>query len=192
MTYNDFLIKITETIKIRSANYRLTQNDIIFLTNNVYSEIARDLPLYTYKQEVLMDSRVDKYDLDALYTGTDNSVILGTYKILDNEDANLGTFFTFLSEYVCIVKPELESAFYNKYDGEKVYFYRHSIKDIETLNAREQTLYFDVIINGIMYYTHTAIPNPTASDSPHSESNSYYQIYMRSKENLLNQVTRDV
>ena len=192
MTYNDYLIKITETIKIRSVNYRLSQNDIIYLTNNVYMEVCRDIPMETYVQPVDLDRTVDGYDLDSLYVPVDASMLFGIYKILDHEDRNLESFFTFLTEYSCIVKPELEDAFYDRYDGTRAYFYRHKIPDITKLSTKQQMLMFDVIVNGIMYYTHEAIPNPTASDSPHSESNAYFQMYMASKNNLMNQVTRDV
>jgi len=187
MTYNDYLIKITETIKIRSVNYRLSQNDIIYMTNNVYTEIAIDLNMDPFEQSVTMDKDVFEYDLDALYTPVGNEILLDTYKILDTQGIDRGSFFNSPSKNVFVVKEGQQECFMEEYDEDDIVFYRNQIPDIEALDNKVQILLFEAIINGIMYYTHSAIPSPVQSNVPFNETGMYYKLYRESIDRLRNQ-----
>lgn len=186
MTYNDYLIKITETIKIRSTNYRLSQNDIIYLTNNVYAELMRELNFAPTKQAVALDQTEEEYALDTLYTTVGAEILFDAYKIEDKYGTEIGKYFTDLGNNTFQVKEELATYFYNEYDLEIIYFLRHTMPDIEALDDRQQILMFDVIINGIMHYIEDALPNPTASDTPNANTKNTYAVFMKSIESLRN------
>ena len=190
MTHNDYIIKITNTMQIRSTNYRLSQNDITLMISNVFEEIATACNLELYEQQVLIDSLTSVYDLDALYTTVGNEYLMEIVKIIDDEGYNLSKFFRESKGHVFTVDPHaydnINDLFLAEYNSRYVTFVRRTIPDIETLSTQQQMLLFDTIIHGIMYYTHVAIPNPTASDTPNTESKSYYQVYMKSMDNLKN------
>ena len=177
-------------MQIRSTNYRLSQNDITLMISNVFEEIAKSCNLETYEQQVLIDVLTPSYDLEALYSNTGNEYLMEVLKIVDDEGYNVSKFFRETLGYVFTVDTNtydnINELFLSEYDTKYITFTRVVIPDIESLSTKQQMLLFDVIINGIMYYTHVAIPNPTASDTPNTESKSYYQVYMKSIDMLKN------
>ncbi len=186
MTYANYIEKITETIKIRSVNYRLSQNDIVYMSNNVFVEISRDINMDPVIQEVVMDEDVTDYDLDALYVALDNSVPLDVYRIEDEFGTSVSKYFKHLKTNVYQVREEFAECFFDEYDEDTIKFFRTSIPDFTTISNKMQVLLFDVIINGIMFYTHSAIPSPTSSGVPHEETGGYYKMYKESIERLRN------
>ena len=185
MTYSDYLSKITETIKIRATNFRLSQNDIIYMTNNVFTEIASRVNFSPIRQEVIISPDTEDYDLDALFLVEDATIALDCYKITDGNDIVLSDFIVNTHSNVFQIKYSTAAFFHSYYDGETINFFRENIPDIEFLDSRIQMLLFEAIVNGIMYYTQAALPNPTASETPMHESSQYYRVYMKSIEGLI-------
>lgn len=192
MTYNDYLIKITETMKIRSTNYRLSQNDIIYLANNVYQELAMEIHLGFISQNVIIDQDTIVYDIGALYTTIGNETALDVISIRDDEGFDVSRYFREKDVYVFTVdRFTLESEndrFLKDQDGREITFVRRVIPDIETLDLRIQTLIFPAIIEGMLMYTHDSIPNPTANNSPAQETAQHYGMYEKQKLLLINQL----
>ena len=186
MTYEEYLTKITETLKIRSVNYRLTQNDIIYMSNNVYSEIAMRVNWDPVEQAVVMSENVDEYDLDALYTVVGNQCLLDTYKIEDDNSVSVGKFFRKVKNHTFKVKDELSGVFYDRYNEKTITFFRTQLPDIVELSGTVQLLLFEAIINGILYHTHSSIPSPTASNVPFNETGMYKQLYDKAVSDLIN------
>ena len=175
MTYNDYLIKITEIVKIRSVNYRLSQNDIIYMTSMVYTEIMQAVNFKPMKQEVLMIGEQKEYDLETLYTPVSNELNLNVYKIEDKDGLPVSKYFRELDDNKFKLKYELIDIFYERYADETISFYRNTIPDIIYLDTTTQLVIFEALVNGIMYYTHGSIPSPTASNVPFNENGMYYK-----------------
>lgn len=190
MTYNDYLIKTTETMKIRSSNYRMTQNDIIYLVNNVFTEIATEVILKFNKQEVLMSADQKEYDLDSLYTPSGNEILLDVMSIRDSNGLEISELFNEVSpnvfQYKDFVHDDTVELFMDMYDAETITFWRQEIPDIETISSKIQTIIFNALVEGILWYTHDNIPNPVSSNSPQGETNMYYQRYYKARENIKN------
>ncbi len=192
MTYNDWLIKLTNTMQIRSTNYRLSQNDITLMANNVYEEIALECAIGFIRQEVIIDKTVDTYNLDALYTAVANEVPLNTMSIYDQDNNPLDKSCKEINENVFkfnkFMHEDTNEVILDFLDGQTIFFYRQVIPDIETLSARNQVLIFNAMIEGIMWYTHDAIPNPTSSNSPEGDTNMYYQRFYKAKQTIIKQL----
>lgn len=190
MTYNDYLIKITETMKIRSSNYRLSQNDIIYLANNVFTEIGTEVVLEFIPQRVLIDKNVNEYDINALYTQIGNEIPLDVMSIFDYNGDSIEDKFKEIEPNVFRVNTSIyegtNDLILDWLHGEECVFYRQVIPDIETLSTKLQTLIFNCLIEGMMWYTQDNIPNPISSGNPQSETNLYYQRYYKARENLKN------
>lgn len=177
MTYNDYLIKVTEILKIRSSNYRLSQNDIIYMVNSVYEEIMKEINFSPIEQLVTMDDQVTEYDLNALYVPAGNEIALNVYRIVDKFGMSVGKYFTHLGRNIYQVKEEMQVFFYREYNTAPITFHRQVVPDIEALDAREQMLLFNVIIEGILFYTQENVPNPTSSDTPNSGNKTNISLY---------------
>lgn len=188
MTYNDYLIKITETMKIRSTNFRLSQNDIIIMVNNVYDEIGLEVNLDFIQQQVLIDKDTDEYDIDDLYTQVANELPTDVMSIQDENGYDLTKYFNPLGRNTFKVNRYLNEEknyrFLTEYDGKYMTFNRAVVPDIETLSVRLQTTLLKAIVQGLMYYTEDAIPNPVGDTSAMSESNIQYQRYFKAIESL--------
>ena len=185
MTYNDYLIKITETIKIRATNFRLSQNDIIYMANNVFVEIASMVNLDPMKQDITIVKDINDYDLNALHVVVDNTILLDCYKIRDNNGIPMEKFFAEIDKDTFQIKYNTEDFFHREYDDRIISFFRETIPDIEQIDLRMQLLIFEAIINGIMYYTQIALPNNVTSESPMNQSSQFYNAYMKSVEKLI-------
>lgn len=190
MTYNDYLIKITNTMKLRSSNYRMTQNDIIYLANNVFTEIGTEVVLEFIPQEVLIDKTIDTYDINALYTQVGNEIPLDVMSIYDHNGDAADELFKEITPNVFRVNTKLHQDVNDLtldwMNGETCIFYRQVIPDIETLSNKLQTLIFNALIEGMLWYVHDNIPNPTSSNNPQAETNLYYQRYYKARETLKN------
>lgn len=192
MTYANYIARITETMKIRSTNYRLTSNDIIYLANSVFTEIAQECTIDVVRQKVTMHIDTYEYDTNALYVPVGNEIALGVMSIRDKDNESVGRYFTndgggvfTLSRFV---SDEVNDAFLKHYDGEDITFNRAVIPDIETLDYRQQMLIFNALIEGMMMYTHDAIPNPTSSNAPSTETGQHYSMYQNAKALLKSQL----
>lgn len=196
MTYNDYLIKITNTMQIRSTDYRLSQNDITILANNIYQEIALECTLGFIQQEVLIVEDQQVYDLNDLYTQVGNELPLGVMSIRDDKGNNKDNFFVDMGNNVFKISKYVweypEDEFFREYAGRYITFNRQVIPDIEALDYKQQTLLFNPIIEGIMWYVHDAIPNPTSSNSPAQETSNHYTMYQNAKKILKNQLPQRI
>lgn len=189
MLYTDWLIKITETIKIRSTNFRLSQNDIIYMVNNVYDEIGLEVNLDFVQQRVLIDKNTDVYDIDALYVAVANELPTDVMSIQDDNGYDLTKYFNQLgrNKYKAnqYMNEEKNYRFLSEYDGDYITFNRAVVPDIETLSVRLQTTIFNAVVQGIIFYTEDAIPNPVGDNSAATEANIQYQRYFQAKKNLI-------
>jgi len=188
MTYNDYLIKITETVKIRAANFRLSQNEIIYLTNNVFSEIAKEVNIQPYPQVVQVKQGDTEYALDTLYTPVDNRVLLRCYSVVNSYGIDITKYFTEKEGNVFVIKEEVLDFFIREYEDKDIVFVREQIPDIEKLDSRLQQLLFDVIIDGILYYTHDQIPEPVSSPGVFQANADHRSKYYNSIAMLKNQL----
>lgn len=190
MTYNDYLIKITNTMKLRSSNYRMTQNDIIYLANNVFIEIATEVVLEFIAQSVTIDKNINEYDIDNLYTQVGAEIPLDVMSIYDFNGDSIAKEFKEITPNVFRVNrtifEETNELILDWLDGEDCIFYRQVIPDITTLSTKLQMIIFNALIEGMLWYTQDNVPNPTSSGTPQQETNLYYQRYYKARENLKN------
>ena len=80
-------------MQLRSTNFRLSQNDIILMTNNVFEEIAIECALDFIQQEVLIDKEVDEYDIEALYTQVGSEIAMDVMSIMDDKGWDVADYF---------------------------------------------------------------------------------------------------
>lgn len=192
MTFTDFTTKVTETMKIRSTNYRLTTNDIDYLMRNVFNEITQDIALDFIHQQVLIDQETLVYDVQALYTPTANEIAMEVVSIVDDEGRDISQLFR-ETDYNVFTIDTLSNEYISKqilreYDGRYITFNRRVILDIEQLDYKQQLLVFPALVEGMMMYTHDAIPNPTASGFPQKETAQHYEMYYNAIKILKNQL----
>ncbi len=196
MTYSDFIIKLTNTMKVRSTNYRLTQDDITILARNVFDEIAAEVVLDVYQQEVLIDQAINTYDLDALYTQIGHEVLLSVMSIFDDSGYDVGGFFRNKGHNVFVVDKMIfdctNDAFLEDQKDRYITFNRQFIPTIEEIDSKLQNLVFNAMIEGMMWYTHDSIPNPVSSSSPAQETNAHYQRYSAAKKLLKNNLPQRI
>ncbi len=196
MTYNDYIIKLTDTMKIRSTNYRLTQSDITIMANNIYEEIALECAIDFFRQTVVIDKTIDTYDLDSLYVTIGKEIPLSVISIKDHNGDSLDKVCREVGSNVFrfskFIDESINEAILDYLDGETIVFNRQVIPDIESLSTKIQTLIFNAVIEGIMWYTHDSIPNPTASNSPAQETNVHYQRYSDAKKLLKNNLPQRI
>jgi hypothetical protein len=161
----------------------MTQNDIVFLANQVYLEIAMDVELEYRNQEVVLDKNTKKYDVDALNTITDNTLWLGVINILDDEGYSISDIFTEEEKGVFTVgvyEDPIVDRWLSNNDGKTIYFVRQVIPDIEMLDSRLQLIIMDALLEGMMYYTEGQIP--TQVDA--AVANTSYQRYYNARKQL--------
>lgn len=197
MTLGEYKSKIAEVLKIKLTNYRLTSNDIEYLVDFIYEDIGSKVILSFYKQAIVLDDTLDEYDLDAMYVSINNDVLLNCMGVQDKDGKDITKMFRDKGNNVF----EQLSGEYDgcgtgcpttPLNGDTVYFVRQQIKDIENLTSREQALLLPAIIEGCIYHTQDAIPNPTGSNSTVQETNYHFQRYFQATENLLNQLPQRI
>ena len=122
---------------------------------------------------------VDLFDLQVFN-------LIGTYSVKDETQKNLGKYFIEEISGIFKIRECHSESFHDRYDGENITFKSKRIPDITMITPSTQESIFSAIINGIMYYTHSAIPSPTASNVPFNETGMYYKLYDGSITALLN------
>lgn len=192
MTFADYTTKVTETMKIRSTNYRLSSNDINYLMRDTFSEIATQVALDTIKQKVLIDKDTYVYDIQALYVPVNNELAMDVFAIEDDLGVDVSKFFVEIEPGVFSVSKymlqDTNDNFLKSYDQQELTFHRDVIVDIETINYKQQLLVFPALIEGMMAKTHDSIPNPTSSGNPMQETAQHYTLYENAIKKLLNEI----
>ena len=189
MTKEEFVSEIEKVAKIKLTNYRLTSNDLAYMIDSIYNEIASRVTLGFIEQDVVIDSDVEWYDLDALYVVVGEEKPMNTISIVDSNGYDISKFFTEkgldtfrLSS--CEIADCCETICIQ--DGDIVTFNRKVIPDIDTLDESIQMALLSTVTEGMMYHFHDALPNPTASNTPMGETNFHYQRYYNSIQGLMN------
>jgi len=194
MTYDDFSDKVTDILKIRLTNYRLTSNDIEFMIDFAYKDIATSIQVDLYRQERVVDKEIDVFDLNVFPVppiGEEIHVGL-LMKIEDEDGLSIDGMFTEVDPYIYkvnkFVDDRVNQEWLNENDGKTITFIREYTPSVKRLDNRMYDMLFSVIVEGIIYYTQDALPNPTGSQSPFPETNQHYQKYEQSKMRLLNKL----
>ncbi len=186
MIYENFEKRIVELLKIRSTNYRMTSNDLYELMQLAYTDIFSTVVLDTFSQVVEVDATVDTYDLDALLTATVDGYLTETLSI-KTEDGHKVKGFRNLGhnvwKYDKFVFSENKIGYL---DRRNVVFERILIPDIKTLDIKMYNLILPIIVEGILFFTQDALPNPTSSNSPAGETNIHSQRYFAKIQQLRN------
>ena len=186
MTYGEFEGTITEIIKIRATNYRLTGNDIAYLIKSNYNEILNEVVIDFVEQKVKLQPDVNVYDLDALYAAASLGSPEECVSIITEDGYRVEGFRN--TENNVWVYDKFEDGSLDNFDGRELIFRRIFIPDITELTTRQQRLLMPVIIEGIIYYVQDALPNPTTSQSPFPETNQHYAKYEMEKKKLMNRL----
>ena len=176
-------------MQIRSTNFRLSQNDIILMASNVFEEIAIECALDFIQQQVLISKDIDEYDVGALYSQVGSEVAMDVMSIRDDNGWDIANYFVEIGRNKfkanLFINEEKNYRFLEEYDGRYITFNRQVVPDIESISDKTQTLIFNTMLQGIMFYTQDAIPNPTGDQSAMAETNLYYQRYFQAKKNLV-------
>ncbi len=185
MTKIELSKKIENIAKIKLTNYRLTSNDLMYMVDFVYDEIVTRANIAFIKQDVIIDSNVEWYDLNALYVPVGNEKPMNTVSVVNDNGYSISKFFKEKGSNVFRLKDgdcDLPVCHDNICieDGDTVTFNRHSIPDIELLDESLQIALVDTIMQGMMYHFHDSIPDPTSSNSTGQETNLHYQRYYNS------------
>ena len=193
MTYDNFEDKVVSMLKIRATNYRLTSNDISYMITSVFEDIQNSCVLKIHRQEVTIDRDIDTYDLDALYTPIGTEYLAQVVAIKNADGLSVNTYFNNIERYVYKVSRMVNSeGFLEVYDSEKISFYRQIVFKVEELPGDILDLIFNTVVEGILFYTQDALPNPTASQSPAQETNLHAVRYHSAKTALTNKLPQRI
>ena len=186
-TYDDFVDRITSTIKIRSKNYVNTDCNLDYLVSTIYNDIMTKINLGYIKDGYLMDGseifeiRSDNKDPDE----PDNPENVATEHydmatdIVDDEDYKINKLLQRVDKY----KYKWTTQYMmDEYNGKYIYFVRPVHYDIQVLPSNMYQEIFSAMIEGMMYEIAVSIP----SQIDDAVSNRFYQRYFNERENLIN------
>lgn len=193
--YSDWEEQIVKMIKIRSANYVETDCDIEALIDTVYQDINNTVMLNRYKQSHLVQD-------------------VGSFTIL-NDDGDVGDPNSMRTRYTDVLdivdeydvsilerlhKTNESSWTWNNYGGctdngvpahfvgETIYFIRKSVTEIDRLPLEMLSKLTNPMLEGIMYYIQTALPNQVDGQV----GNWSYQRYFNAKKAIMNMDSQHV
>ncbi len=195
--YESFKDRITTMIKIRSANYVETDCDITAMVSTIYEELAISIMFNTIVLEHTVLDENEFTTPSSNITGSDVSTITEKYSdVLDIVDENDVSIL----KHIHLV--DNNTYRWNNYKGrcttsngvpsllidEKIYIIRKNIIDIKLLPLEMYGLIFTAMLEGIMYYIQTALPNQVDGQV----GNFSYQRYYNAKKALINLIPQHV
>ncbi len=189
--YESFKDKITAMIKIRSANYVNTDCDITAMISSVYEELAISILFEKARLEYTVLDVNQFTTVDNNSTDSDLSTMTKKYSdvldIVDEYDVSIlkdihlvddNTYRWNNYSGVCSTENGVPSILI----GKNIYVIRKSISSIETLTIDVYGKIFPAMLEGIMYYIQTALPNQVDGQV----GNYSYQRYYNAKKALIN------
>ena len=190
MTYSNFEDRIVEMLKIKLTNYRMTSNDIMYLIQMVYEDISGEVNLDFYRQVMTVDSNLNLFDLNI--TSTNDDVIGLVVKVEDDNGLNISRMFIEVDKlvykvnnYVC---DAVDESWLYEQDGRDITFIREFAPDITQLDTKQYSLLLSAVVEGCIFHTQDALPNPTSSNSPAGETNMHAQRYYNKIQQLRNKL----
>ncbi len=188
MTKIEFEKKIYDRVKLGFTNYNITEEEINTLTNIVYEDIASEINLMNAIQCVKIEDNKHIYDLDhyIVKDAENYSVIGDTYKIVDEDNIDVGWYFTESCQDTFEIKPMQRCNFWSCYADHFIHFYRHTIPNIEVLTNDVQIAIQSALIEGIKERLVEIYPAPIGSQVPLGEEQQKTTNYESAKYKLLN------
>jgi len=179
MTLDEYEYKITEMLKIKLTNYRLTSNDIAFLLEMVYADIATKVNIAFHEATLTVDSQNNLFDINPFIQPEERLKRLVAIK--DYRGNDISKFFIEDSQWVYKIDHYLDTSvdddILKVLDGKDITFIHSVIPDVSTLSDEMYMEMYNAIIAGIMYHAHDSIPSPTSSNVPFNETGMYKTLY---------------
>jgi len=179
MTIDEYEYKITEMLKIKLTNYRLTSNDIAFLLEMVYADIATKVNIAFHEVTLTVDSQNNLFDINPFIQPGERLKQLISVK--DYRKREISKLFEEVSPWVYKIDHYLydgvDQDWLDGFNGKDVTFIHSVIPDIDTLDDEMYMQLYNVFIAGIMYHAHDSIPAPTNSNVPFNETGMYKTLY---------------
>ncbi len=186
-SYGDFEKHLTDMVKIRAANYIETDCDIHALVEAVYNDIQNEVLLETFRAEYLVgeENNYELYPMNPEFTAFYTDVLdivdendISTLHYLDQVDRQNWKWKSNISDSCCVTADTVPAC----YVGRKIYFIQKKISKIENLPVEMYQRLVTAMLEGIMYYVQTALPNQVDGQV----GNFSYQRFYNAKKQLIN------
>lgn len=181
--YQSFKDNIEKMVKIRSANYVESDCDILAMIETVYEDIQSEVLLDTIKQEWVTDGE-EEFTIPNYNSEIEDNIIEKYTNVLDIVD-----------EYDVSILDALHMTddetwrWDSRYSGPSefpsgtsIFFIRKKISDLSSLDPLAYGDLTVAILEGVMYFIQTAIPNQVDGQV----GNYSYQRYYNAKKELAN------
>jgi hypothetical protein len=178
--YGDFKTNLEKMIMIRAANYVEVDCDIHVLIETVYNDIQNEVLMQYESYPIMITSSDMSFELPPLSLGGSRQYT-DVLDIVDINEYSILEYFHEVSNNVWQFnnKPCTTDVVMN--DGDTVFFVRKVIIDIEELPLEWYQKITTTMLEGVMYYIQTAIPNQVDGQV----GNFSYKRYYNAKKALI-------